>query len=190
MTTFKNKYRVETTRLKNWDYASAGYYFVTICTHKQESFFGEIVGGEMQLSVVGEQARQFWSDIPAHFKNVQLDDYVIMPNHLHGIIVIIETGQINVETRRGIVETRDRASLRPNKFGPLKPGSLPAIINAYKAALTRWCRKNGQSGFAWQARYYDHVIRNEESLHRIRQYIGNNPTRWEMDRNHASDLWM
>ena len=176
MTLFKNKYRVETTRLKHWDYASAGYYFVTVCTWNREHFFGEVVGGTMRLSAVGEIARQCWVGIPAHFDQARLDEYIVMPNHLHGIVVI--------------VETRHGASLQTptaNQFGPLKRGSLQSILNAYKGGVTRICR---EVPFAWQPRFYDHIVRNEEDLQHIRQYILNNPGQWEIDQDNEVGLWM
>ena len=180
MTLFQNKYRVETTRLAYWDYASAGWYFVTICTRNREHFFGEVVSGEMRLSAVGEIARQFWADIPAHFEHARVGEYVVMPNHVHGIVVIVETRA---------VETRDRASL-PNQFGPLKRGSLQSIVNAYKGSVTRWCRENDRGYFAWQPRFHDHVVRDEIDLGRIRQYICDNPAQWESDRENEAGLWM
>jgi REP element-mobilizing transposase RayT len=184
MVLFKGKYRVETTRLKYWDYASAGWYFVTVCTRSREHFFGEVVGAEARLSAVGEVAQRYWADIPTHFEHVRLDEYVVMPNHVHGIVVIAETRP--VETRHGASLRMDRF----NQFGPLKRGSLQAILNAYKGSVTRWCRENGHSYFAWQPRFYEHVIRDEKDLDGIRKYILDNPARWAMDRENKAALWM
>ena len=206
---FKNKYRVESTRLPNRDYGANGWYFVTICTKESIDYFGCVVSGQMQLSPIGEIAKQFWTDIPNHFQNTHIDSYVIMPNHVHGIVIIdrptdletrntnnVETQNTNnVETQNtNNVETRHGASLqtvgKTNKFGPLKPGSLPTIINAYKSSVTRWCRKNGHDNFGWQPRYYEHIIRTDDSLDRIREYIINNPTKWDENKNQPTNLWM
>jgi len=102
---FQGKYRVDSTRLPNRNYAANGWYFVTICTTNCTHFFGNINGGEMQLSVIGEIAQKFWADIPKHFDYIYIDAYVIMPNHVHGIIVIdrpqnVETLQCNVSKNR------------------------------------------------------------------------------------------
>jgi REP element-mobilizing transposase RayT len=179
MTLFKNKYRIESTRLKNWDYSAAGFYFVTICTRGRGCFFGDVVDGEAKLTEIGAKAKDFWEEIPSHFAHARLDKYVVMPNHMHGIVVL---DNHNVETRHG-------ASL-PNRFGPLKAGSLSAIIHAYKASVTRWGNKNGHRYFSWQPRFYEHIVRNEEDLNRIRKYIAENPLKWELDKESAEGIWM
>ena len=191
---FKGKYRTATTRLRSWDYAANAYYFVTICTHNRQHSFGDVVNDAMQLSAVGEMAYQYWSEIPQHFVDVDIDAFVIMPNHVHGIVVIERPEPASS------VETRHVASLPPtsptppaqaaNKFGPLKPGSLQAIVHSYKSAVTRWCKKNDHLVFAWQPLYYDHIIRSEASLHKIREYIVNNPLKWAIDKENQPSLWM
>ncbi|GAB4233521.1 MAG: transposase [Stanieria sp.] len=188
MTLYKNKYRIESIRLPNRNYAANGYYFVTICTHKKICYFGNIVNHQMQLSSVGKIAQKHWQEIPNHFDHVDIDTYVIMPNHVHGIIVIDRPHQTS--------KTRNFASLQQplsstdlsNKFAPLKPGSLSTIIHAYKASVTRWCRKNGDDDFRWQPRFYEHIIRNDYSLENIRKYIFNNPCKWSEDKNNPNIL--
>ena len=177
MTLYKNKYRIKSTRLPNYDYSSNGYYFVTICSQKKFCYFGQIVNSQMQLSQVGKIAQKHWQEIPQHFDGVYIDEYVIMPNHVHGIIVI---------NRPNNVETRNFASLQPNKFAPLKPGSLQTIIYAYKSSVTRWCRQNGDDDFCWQSRFYEHIIRDETALNNIRRYIINNPAKWSEDTNYTA----
>lgn len=93
MNYFQGKYRVPSARLEDWDYASPGYYFVTICTKDHKSFFGEVSDGKMCLSKIGGIARKFWLDIPNHFPFVDLDEFIIMPNHVHGIVIINDTGE-------------------------------------------------------------------------------------------------
>jgi len=170
MTLFQNKYRVESTRLPYWDYSSDGWYFVTICTKNREEHFGKIQNYFMGLSNIGCAAAKFWNEIPNHFPFTRLDEWVVMPNHVHGIIII----------DNHIVETRDLASLQwdENEFGPLKKNSLQSIIHGFKSSITRWCNVNNHKNFAWQPRFHDRIIRNEKELNEIRKYIYYNPQMW------------
>lgn len=170
---YRNKYRVPSARLEKWDYSSAGYYFVTICTKNREPYFGQIFNDQMQLSKMGHIAHKYWLTIPNHFPFVTLDKFMVMPNHVHGIIIIknhyphVETPNLGVSTNQS----------HPNYW---KSGCLGAIINQYKRVCTIKIRENGLF-FAWQSRYYDHVIKNEKSFWAIRKYIEENPIRWESD---------
>ena len=141
MKKFRGKYRIDSTRLKGWDYSRAGFYDVTICTKDKRPYFGLILDGEVQLSDIGEIALNCWMEIPEHFHNVGIDEFVVMPNHLHGIVVICSNDMSSVETPHV-------ASLQPKdgrtQFGPLKPGSLSKIIQGYKAAVTRQVRLMGE----------------------------------------------
>jgi putative transposase len=137
--------------MKDWDYTAVGWYFITICTGARIPFFGEIEEGDMHRSTLGEIALRCWLEIPNHFSQASLDEFIIMPNHLHGIIVI-NTPDI----REGSVETQHAASLQHNeqnqppkqtrqKLLP-KPGSISAIVRSYKSAVTRWAGKKRLSG--------------------------------------------
>ncbi len=177
MQLFDQKYRIDSVRLAGWNYLN-GLYFITICTKNRECNFGEVRGKRMILSAIGAIAEKCWREIPEHFQHARLDALVIMPNHMHGIIGIANP----------TMETRHVASLqkRERTFGGLSAGSLPKIMQAYKAAVTRWCRLNGHAEFGWQSRYYEHIIRNEESLNRIRDYIISNPATWDEDQENPS----
>ncbi|VEP13481.1 conserved hypothetical protein [Hyella patelloides LEGE 07179] len=180
MTLYKNKYRIESARCPNWDYTSDGYYFVTICTHKRQCFFGNVNAGKMELSDIGFIIAQEWQKTPQIRSNVQLDEWVVMPNHLHGIIIInkpVETFRRNVSTINENVPNNNQNKSR------LKPNSLGSIIGQFKSVCTKQIRKMGFTDFRWQTRFHDHIIRDEESLSRIRQYIINNPAKWELDKN-------
>jgi putative transposase len=183
MVKFKDKYRIETTRLPGWDYAALGWYFVTICVKNREPVFGRIQNGEMLLSPLGEIAHQFLADIPQHFPHASIDAWVVMPNHVHAIVIIHNTVVETPHVETPHVETPHVASLQQQKreFGPLAPGSLSKIVQAYKAAVTRQAHQNGHADFAWQERFYDHIIRDEDSLQNIRVYIVANPVKWEDD---------
>jgi REP element-mobilizing transposase RayT len=186
MIKFKGIYRPESTRLKGWDYSSAGYYFITICTKNREPFFGEVKGDEMHLNPMGEIAKIYWLEIPIHFTNTTLDEFIVMPNHVHGIVVIQDA---SVETQH--VASLQQQMQKPHihrEFGPLQPGSLSTIIRSYKSAVTRWARKNGYDDFSWQSRFYDHIIRDETSLQSICQYICDNPLKWAQDENNPEIL--
>lgn len=196
MPLYKNKYRIESTRLKDWDYSSNGYYYVTICTKNRENFFGEIKEGEMILSKTGMIADKFWCEIPDHFPFVILDEYIIMPNHIHGIIQIDRDGDtqnrrkdtINrVFTNTSINDTMNTMNTKKGgitkKNNPmLNPFSLSKIIRWFKGRVSFEINKSlNNLNFAWQSRFYDHIIRDEEDLTRIRDYIKSNPLNWNND---------
>lgn len=184
MALFQNKYRIESTRLREWDYSRVGMYFVTICTRDQAHSFGEIAAGEMHLSPIGEIVAEEWQKTPQIRPNVELDAWTVMPNHLHGIVGI--THQIpNVETFRRNVSTAPNAPT-----ARLQPNTLGSIIGQFKSVCTKRIWAAGFRDFAWQTRFYDHIIRDEKSLHKIREYIINNVGRWEQDRNNVASIYM
>lgn len=197
MTLFNNKYRIETIRLKEWNYAASGWYFITICTYNRTHLFGKMAESGILLNEIGSIAAQCWQEIPQHFSQTTLDQFVVMPNHIHGIVIIDsepsdQTATGNVETRQAQPSKYNRVAspTLANQFGPLVPGSLSKIIQAYKAAVTRWCKAKQQPNFNWQPRFYDHIIRNERSLKAIREYIVNNPAQWDLDQDKPQGLWM
>ena len=179
MTKFKDKYRVESARLRGWDYTSAGWYFITICTHQRACVFGRVVNGDIELSPLGEIAYQYWAEIPDHNPGVEIDAFTIMPNHTHGIIVIPERPAAVETSPATPVETQPAASLQ-SAIAP-KAGSLSATVRSYKSAVTRWAGLNGYDSFAWQSRFHDHIIRDEPELNRIQRYIHDNPLKWTLD---------
>ena len=175
---FKDKYRVKSIRLKDFNYASNGAYYVTICTKDRKHYFGEIVNGEMKLSGIGVITKQCWSEIPQHFNNVRLDEFVIMPNHVHGIIIIdTNNNDITNHCRRDVA---CNVSTIMYNISP-KSKSLSTTIRSFKSAVSNRCNKNGYHHFTWQPRFYEHVVRNEKELYFIRNYIKNNPWQWEFD---------
>lgn len=182
---FKGKYRIESARLQNWDYASSGLYFITICTADRQHFFGEVEGGVMQLSEIGEIAKKHWCDIPGNFPFADLNEFIVMPNHIHGIIVINSVKDA-IDGRDAInrVSTDDHTRIRGGVTGsnnPMLSDNLSRIIRWYKGRVTFETRKI-HADFMWQPRFHDHIIRNDESYHRIRNYICNNPSTWDEDK--------
>jgi len=186
MDKFRNKYRTSSARLQNWNYGWNAAYFVTICTANRELFFGDFVNGEMKLSEIGAKANEYWLEIPDHFPFVKLDVYVVMPNHVHGIIIIdkqnnergIENNENHTKDRNGRVGTPKLGV--PTASQKWKPATLGVIINQYKRICTIESRKI-HPGFAWQGRFYDHIIRDNASYQRIKKYIINNPNNWIND---------
>ncbi len=182
MTLYKNKYRVESIRLRDRNYAANGWYFVTICTHNRIWYFGNVENHEMKLSPIGKIAKQFWAEIPQHSKHTKIDAYVIMPNHVHGIVII---DQPNFEPKnRDLPLNVSKSDMSP------KANSLSVIIRSYKSSVTRWCRQNGYDNFKWQTRFYETILRQENSLERIQNYIFNNPKKWHRDKNNLPNLLM
>jgi len=187
---FQNKYRIESARLQNWDYGWNGSYFITICTANRKCFFGDIEVGKMNLTEIGGMANKFWIEIPEHFPFVKLDAHVVMPNHVHGIIVIDKPrdGRNVTQNDNRTVETQNFASLQSqpqkppqpkNKFGP-QSQNLASIIRGYKTGVTKYARIH-RIDFAWQSRFHDHIIRNKKEYERIKNYIINNPKNWRQD---------
>ena len=178
-------------RLSGHDYSWEGWYFVTIDCMKMYSWFGKINAGNwhcpsrtiMKLNNYGLVAEKYWKSIPKIYNNLVLDEFVIMPNHMHGIIQIVGTGQCPVRTRNGIwqcpVRTKDKVWQCPvhaDSNNHNRYGKLSKIINGYKNMVTKEIRNNfGGKSFVWQRSFYDEIIRDEKSLDRIRKYIIGNP---------------
>ena len=159
-------------RLKNYDYSSSGYYFVTICTKNRQEYFGNIIDNKMILNKYGKIIENCYLDLTNHYSNCLLDEYIIMPNHIHAIIVIKNTNQ---PVGNGLKPF-------PTKY------SLSEIIRGFKTFSSRKIHELGLNSFKWQKSFYDHIIRNEYSLFRIREYIRNNPINWEEDRNNQAKI--
>ncbi len=201
MTFDPEKHHRRSIRLPNYDYSQSGLYFITICTHNRECLFGDVVDGKMILNEFGNVAQQCWLEIPQHFEHVELDAFVVMPNHVHGIIVIKNDGtqnagaiqnvgeNNNVGARHHNVGARHAVPLQFEQFGKPVPGSIPTIIRSYKSAVSKQINQIRQTrGIpVWQRNYYEHIVRDEMDLHRIRQYIMDNPKNWGMDENYRRD---
>ena len=196
-------------RLKGYDYAQAGAYFVTICAQGRECFFGEVVNDQVQLNDAGQMMESAWLDLPNRFPHVELDEFVVMPNHMHGIIVIVDratddVGAGLVPAPKAITNgaTPDRATpdgatpdgattrVAPTAIGP----TLGDIVGAYKSITTDeyivGVKQRGWPRFdrkLLQRNYYEHIIRNERELNAIRQYIQNNPLKWALDRDNPTN---
>ena len=164
-----NKHHRRSIRLKGFDYTRENAYFVTICTQNQACLFGEIVNGQIRLNDAGRVAQMMWKAIPAHFPHVEIDAWIVMPNHVHGIIIIVGATHASPQS------------------GPPK-GSLGAIVGSYKSAVSRQINQLHRTPGAtvWQRNYYEHIIRDAAALDRIRKYISDNPAHWAEDMENPS----
>jgi REP element-mobilizing transposase RayT len=209
--------------LKGFDYSQPGGYYVTIGTHRKQHVFGAVINGQMRLSPIGTIASQCWLEIPRHVSNIQLDQFVIMPNHVHGILIWFDDTDVQLKHggdsskhrrdvqlkhngdsskhRRGVqlkhngdsskhrrdvqlnAPTEVLNNITSNLMKSISPpaNTLSVIVRTFKAAVTTWCRRNGYEHFRWQRNFYEHVIRNDHDLNRIREYIHNNPMKWHLD---------
>jgi REP element-mobilizing transposase RayT len=175
----QNKYRIPTNRLPRYDYGADGWYFVTICTKNRVHYFGDIVRthhrecdivetrncASLQYTETGTVAHDFWLQIPQHYPFVQLDTFVIMPDHIHGILCF---------------NNPDKTDWSPNVFGP-QSQNLGAVIRAFKSSVKRHTNQNNIP-FSWQSRFYDRIIRDQDALDATRHYIALNPAKWAADK--------
>lgn len=174
---FQNKYRIASARLASYDYGANGAYFITVCTKNREAYFGDIViiNGEpvIQPTTIGQRVIDGWLSIPTFSPFVELDAFQLMPNHLHGILFINKPEYNNWQ---------------PNTFGP-QSQNLASTLRGFKSGVKAFATTN-DIPFDWQTRYYDRVIRNDNELNRIRQYIENNPAQWAQDSENPEGLYM
>ncbi len=165
---YQGKYRVNSSRLEGFDYSS-GVFFITICVKGMERVFGEVVFethncASVRLSKLGDIVQEYWQSIPDHFPQVVLDEFVVMPDHVHGVL--------------RVVETHNYASVPcENQFGP-QSRNLASIIRGFKSSVKRWANVNDYD-FEWQPRYYEKIIRSQKALESIRQYIKDNPKNYK-----------
>jgi len=202
MSKYQNRYRIASARLAKWNYGWKSMYFITICTHHREYFFGQMWDGNMQLSEIGKIVKFEWMKTfeIRRDMNLHMGEFVVMPDHFHAIIGIgynrynstvfpIDVDRDDGGIRRGrdamhcVSTTSNDSTLNDqnctrttNKFGP-QSKNLASIIRGFKSAVTINARKIDPE-FKWQSRYHDHVIRDDRSYHKISNYIKNNPGNW------------
>jgi putative transposase len=159
-------------RLSGYDYAQAGVYFVTICTQDRACLFGDIAADHMHLNDIGQMVAETWAAIPARFPDIEIDEFVVMPNHIHGIVVLQEVAAATGSGAQSKIDARSSPT-------------LGEIVAAFKSGVTveyiRGVKSRGWPRFRerlWQRNYYEHVLRNEASLSRVRRYMDENPARW------------
>lgn len=165
---FKNKYRIASCRLRNYDYGATGFYFITINIKNRRHHFGKIVGSSETARLaptdIGLIAIDYWQQIPEHHPFVVIDAFIVMPDHMHGILYF---------------DKPEKRTWQHNRFGP-QSENLASVIRSFKSSVKRYANQHGIE-FAWQPNYHDHVIRNKRALNAIRKYIINNPKKWVLD---------
>ena len=175
---YKQIYNPKSNRLQNYDYSSNWWYFITMCTKNRENYFGEIINWEMVLNEYWKIAKKYYLEIPKHFSFVILDEFIIMPNHIHWIIIIEKNGANNNE-------------LKQNRFQNQWKWTISSIIGSFKSICTKTINKSqNKVFFAWQPNYYDRIIRNEDELQRIRKYILENPLKRGLDKEKSENIFM
>ncbi len=192
---FQNKYRIPSARLQTWNYGNAGMYFITICTKNRDFYFGEIINEQMNLSDIGKIAETEWLKTVGlrPDMNLELGEFIVMPNHMHGIILIgknqYNSNNNNDDGGRNAMHcvsadektnNSNKEDKSVNQFGP-QSKNLASILRGYKSAVTTFSRKN-KIEFDWQARYHDHIIWSMDEYFRISNYIINNVVNWKNDR--------
>ncbi len=180
---FRNRYRIPSARAAWWDYAAAAAYFITICTAGRAHLFGAVRNGQMVLSRLGEIVREEWEKSFEIRAELVCDIYIIMPNHIHAIVRIVDDENV-------AVETHGRASLR-RRYGVAyrAPKSISSFVAGFKSAATKRINayRDTPGAAVWQSRFHDHIIRNRQEYHRIAAYIASNPARWQGDRYFHED---
>ena len=188
----------QSIRLKGYDYSQSGLYFITICCYQRECLFGNIINSQIILNNFGQLIKEEWLKSAEIRKEIELDDFVIMPNHFHAIVIINQ--EINSDFMKNDVDFQDN-NVGANGRSPLgqiqssrpkismKPKSISSLIAGFKSATTKKINiiRNTPQNPVWQRNYYDHIIRNDESLAKIREYVQNNPLSWENDQLHPNN---
>ncbi len=192
---FQNKYRIGPARAQWWDYGWNGAYFITICTKNREHFFGQIQNGKMELSNVGVIVDILWHEIPNHAKYVELGAFVVMPNHIHGILKIekpysdVDSGHAlnlrrntsNTDSDPHKTDPTNNRTIGQKRFQNIGKNTVSSIIGSYKSAVTKHANRLGLEN-GWQSRFHDRIVRDSEEFQRISNYIIANPENWEEDK--------
>jgi REP element-mobilizing transposase RayT len=200
------KHRRRSIRLQGYDYSRQGAYFVTICAQERQCLFGETKNGEMRLNEIGDMVQYVWKELPVKYSGIDIDEFIVMPNHVHGIILL--PAPVGAGPRAcPVCDSKAGNGLsdkQPEKNRPYKQGnhggiaptlSLSDVVHRFKSFTTATYRTcvmklnwSPFPGTLWQRNYYERIIRNEDELNRIRQYILNNPQQWDYDENNPANL--
>ena len=187
MTLYKNKYRVESARLPGWDYSTPGFYFVTVCTHDRRCLFGCVKNGVMHSNHYGHIVYDEWLQSFHIRRELRRDEFIVMPNHFHGIVQLVNVEKPVSDNVTIVVETSGRTSLQQRVKQPkpprLSPKSISSFMAGVKSAITKRINthRNTPGAPVLQFRFHDHVIRDKHELYRIRHYIKTNPVNWNCD---------
>ncbi|ODS32308.1 MAG: hypothetical protein SCARUB_02556 [Candidatus Scalindua rubra] len=179
------KHKRSSIRLKGYDYSQTGVYYVTICVQDRLHLFGEITNDKMVLNDAGVMVEKWWSKFPEKFPTIMLDEYIIMPNHMHGIIIIKQPPDVGADPR-----------VCPDNMGEHTGSPLHRVMQWFKTMTTNEYIRNVKNANwkpfnkrFWQRNYYEHIVRNENELNHIREYIINNPLQWQFDRENPNHIY-
>ena len=192
-------------RFKEYDYSKRGAYFVTMCTHRHVAMFGEIANGVLHCNERGAIVQELWDTLPTRFPGIELDAFIVMPNHVHGILIRTQEIEPSIETHTQSAQSAQSAqltqsdihkpahtsshtghTLRDYRTNPHRMQTLNEIVRTFKGITSYTLHKQGTSEFAWQREFYELVIRNQQQLDHFRSYIMNNPTTWLDDKLHPN----
>ena len=173
-----DKHHRRSIRLKGYDYSQSGAYFVTICADRRQCVFGDVVDGQMRLNRYGEIVADEWRKSSSIRQEIELDGWVVMPNHFHGIVII-----------NNPVGANGRSPLRNGSPLRMKPKSLSSLMAGFKSITTKKINilRDASGTKLWQRNYYEHIIRNQDAMDKIRHYIVSNPMSWSIDRLHPDN---
>lgn len=161
----------QSIRLTGYDYSRSGAYFITLNTENRARFFGEIKNGKMELNEAGREACNCWLAIPDHYPFIRIHEFIIMPDHIHGILEILDRSEV------GANDHSPRQNRYKSEFkSPSK--TIGSVIRGYKIGVTKWMRQHTDIHKVWQRNYYEHIIRNSQAFDRIATYIQDNPKNW------------
>ncbi|NMB48360.1 hypothetical protein GYA13_02845 [Candidatus Kuenenbacteria bacterium] len=189
-------------RLPQYDYAGAGYYFVTTCAHERQNLFGNIRQEIMYLNPLGQAAKICWQNIPRHYPEIKLDNFIIMPNHLHGILIFgnnVGAQNLEPDNSENMVQFIESNNLKnraqnieplpkTNAYQHIISGSIGSVVRGFKIGVTKWAKTHNYNIPVWQRNYYEHIIRDEKDYENIWQYIEYNPAKWDWDRNNPKNF--
>lgn len=178
MASSRNKFRAPSARAQWWDYSWSGAYFITMVTANRTHLFGDIVNGKMALSPTGLIVDVLWHDLPTHASTVELGDFIVMPNHIHGILVLNNPSNSSATTA---AQNQERILPSQSRFQNQGANTISSIIGSYKSAVTKHTNRLGLEN-GWQPRFHDHLIRNDEEYQRISDYIVDNIKNWPGDK--------
>ena len=186
--TYNSKvHKRRSVRLPGFDYSKPGTYFITICTKDRECLFGHVENDEMILNEAGKTANQCWLKIPEHYPDVVLHDHIVMPNHVHGIIELVQNvgvphvGVQNSEPLHGEPLCEKLTPPKKHEYQKIIPRSIGSIVRGYKIGVVKWFRDNTDIHVPWQRNFHEHIIRNKEEYNKIAYYIKFNPSKWNED---------
>ena len=175
---WKGKYRIPSARHSLWDYGADGAYFITICIKNRKHHFGKCIDGKMKMTTVGAMVQDFWYEIPRHFSFVELGEFIVMPNHIHGMLILNKSQYENP-----IENDTSGKTIAQKRFRNQGKGTVSSIVGAFKSVCSKHIHTDfPQLDFEWQERFWDNIVRDDDAFEQISHYIKHNPENWDKDK--------